>query len=216
MQLVSSADGVTPVTGKTGADVTATFWKADNSYSNYAGTATLTEGTTGAFGSAGVYQLAVPSAATGVLGPLIVAVSCTGAKTYKSEILEVVAYLESDTYGQVSSVKAKTDNLPSDPADESLLEAALSGVSVDLDPVLDELAAVSSTLASITADISRVNKTVAGHSKLHTTGPDANRVVVYEDGTYNTPLFKLECKDQDGAGTSLATNIYEIIPVAED
>lgn len=138
VQLVSSTDGVTPVTGKTGADVTATFLKADGTFQNYAATATLTEATTGAFASAGVYLLTVPSAATSVIGQLPVAVSCTGARTYKSELLEVVANIESDTYARLgapagASVSADVAAVKSDTAAIYARQGAPAGASQSAD-----------------------------------------------------------------------------------
>jgi hypothetical protein len=64
----------------------------------------------------------------------------------------------------VTAIKAKTDNLPADPADESLLEAAIAAISpdVDLTPVLDAIDAIPEP------DLSKLD--VAVSSRLATSG----------------------------------------------
>lgn len=59
--------------------------------------------------------------------------------------------------GNVAAIKAKTDNLPSDPADESLLEAAIAGVLADTNDIQSRLPAalvsgkMDSTIGAVTA-----------------------------------------------------------------
>lgn len=61
-----------------------------------------------------------------------------------------------------------------------------------------------------TDDITLLKKYQEGRWKIFTTGPDANRLVLYDDDEV-TVLFKFDLKDS--AGAPAVTNVLERVPV---
>ncbi len=123
-----------PLLGVLYSAVTATVLKADGTLVTLtlSSSADWAEVTTGAFNGTGTYELVVPTSASGVVGRLVVAVAVSGALDVPVAVIDVVASLASDIQTVVDAIKAKTDNLPSDPADESLLEAAITAATSPL------------------------------------------------------------------------------------
>lgn len=123
-----------PLAGVTFGQVTATVEKADGTMVSVtpASGADWIEPSTGAFANSGNYDLLIGSGVTSVVGFLRTTVTASGALQTETFMNEVVAKLESDTYAVAAAVQAKTDNLPTDPADESLLEAAITAATSPL------------------------------------------------------------------------------------
>jgi hypothetical protein len=265
VKLVDVADRYTPITGKSGADATVTFAKGDGTTANYAGTATLTELTANAWSGAGVYQLTLPSAVTDVLGQLGGVVSVSGAEKFLLEPIDIVANTAADNYARlgapagaslaadiatlntsagaglgsaVTAIKAKTDNLPSDPADASDVAAAITSATSALataaalttvgtnvtaikaktdnlpsDPADESLleAAITAATSPLATAAATLVKAAMNRRKLHSAGGDANREVLYDDdGT--TALHKWDLKDENGDPT-VGPNILDKVPV---
>lgn len=127
-----------PVAGIAFGSVTATVVHADLTTTDITPASgsdfvELTGVSFGPFTDAGCYMLKAPGASVAVNGALLYAVA-TSVPNVPTHIgaVDTVQYFESDTYAQVALVKAKTDNLPTDPADESLLEAAITAATSPL------------------------------------------------------------------------------------
>jgi hypothetical protein len=287
VRLVDVGDRYTPITGKTGADATVTFAKGDGTTANYAGSATLTELSAGAYSGAGIYQLTVPTAVTDVLGPLGYIISVSGAEKFPGEPLDVVANTAADNYTRlgapagashaadvaavksavdtnatnVTAVKAKTDNLPGDPASQATTGTAITsavstlatssalttvGTSVTAikaktdnlpaspanettlaavktktdalpsDPADESLleaavAAVASSVTSVSGKADTLLKAALNRRAVFTSGGDAFREVLFDDdGT--SALHKWDLKGEAGAPTAGPT-ILDKVPV---
>jgi len=76
---------------------------------------------------AAVTTRAAPGAEMGLSAGAVNATSAPNLDAAVSSRLATAGYTAPDNAG-ITAVKAKTDNLPSDPADESILEAAIAGV----------------------------------------------------------------------------------------
>jgi hypothetical protein len=104
---------------------------------------------------------------------------------------------------QISAIKAKTDNLPSDPADQSLLEAAISAI-----PSAPSASANASAVrAELATELSRVD--VAISSRLATAGytaPANSDITAIKAKTDNLPT--------DPADQSLLIAAIDAIPAA--
>jgi hypothetical protein len=128
--LITMIDSTDHATGKTGLTLTMNLSKAGGAYSVV--TPTVTERTFGG------YQIAFDTNHTDTLGDLVLRVNSTGADTQEfkwqvrdyitgesdasiiSSLSAIAGYLDTE----VAAIKAKTDNLPSDPADASVITAA--------------------------------------------------------------------------------------------
>lgn len=125
LHLVDATDGLTPETGEAAGQPQIS--KNGAGFGNT--TATLTAISNGA------YYVALTAAELDTLGAIIVRYKSANTAEFQ-DLAYVVAYDSYDVTAQgltnldakVSDVKAKTDNLPTDPADESLLEAAIAVV----------------------------------------------------------------------------------------
>lgn len=292
--LVSALDGTTPIPSKSGADLTAVFFKADGTTASYAVSGlTFTELTTGIANATGTYQLTVPSGVNSVAGPVLGVLSVSGCKIERVAF-DVVTNIESDTYtrigtpvvtvsADIASIKSDTStistsvgsnlgtnvsaidtkigtpvvsvsadiagvqttantlntsvgsnlgtnvstintsvgsNLGSNvtaidtklgtPVTTIAGDIAAIGASIDLTPVLDAVAAVQTTVDDIQVSTDDLITIEQGRWKIHTTGPDANRLVLYQlDGT--TVLKKFDLKDSSGVATT--EDPFERVPV---
>lgn len=162
-RLRSAADG-TLLTGIAYSAVTATVRKADGTNASLTvGPTDWEELSSGAFANSGTYELLLPSSATSVVGGLTIALAATGAAETSVDWLWVRASTEADVKAVADAIKAKTDNLPSDPADESLLEAAVTAATSGLATGADVLAVKAKTdnLPSDPADQSLVEAAIA-------------------------------------------------------
>jgi hypothetical protein len=166
------------------------------------------EVTAGAFANLGHYKLKLPAALLNVPGGLTLAAasSVVGVAGYLGEI-DVVSNIASDIYDRLgppqgpyiaadilqavtfassasvdtAAIRAKTVNLPSDPADQSIILSAINNIDLgDIELYLYEI---------LQCHINRRKK--------FSTGPNANKTIVYDDdGT--TPLFTFAMKDEAG------------------
>lgn len=142
--LITMYDSTDHMSGKTGLTLTIKASKAGGAYSTI--TPTVTERTLGS------YQIAFDTNHTDTNGDLVVEFSATGADTEKlkwqvrdylpgendasflSSLSAIAGYLDTE----IAAIKAKTDNLPSDPADASDVAAGAASVKA----VVSALAAV--------------------------------------------------------------------------
>lgn len=215
--LVNVADRLTPVTGKTGADATVTFARADGTTANYAGTATLTELTANAWSGQGVYQLTIPTAVSAVLGPLGWVVSVSGAEAARG-FCDVVENVVSDVHTRVGSpssgstsadiaavkavvdaVKAKTDNLPVDPADASDVAAAITSATSPLATAAN-LSTLNTTATAIKAKTDNLPASPANETT----------VSAVKAKTDNLPTDPADASDIAAAFTALTSFLSDV------
>jgi hypothetical protein len=154
-----------PLLGVAYGSVSATVHKADGTSANLTVTSPdWAELTSGAFNGSGCYTLLLPTSATDTAGRLVVAVAVSGALDNPLSVIDVVANLESDTTttlatlataaaltavgSNVTSIKTKTDNLPSDPADASDVAAAITAATSPL--------ATSSALTTVGSNVTAI------------------------------------------------------------
>ena len=72
-------------------------------------------------------------------------------------LLQVVDGKIDTLQADVTAIKAKTDNLPSDPADESLLEAAIAAIpATAAGPVWDELLSAHTSAGTMGSFMTKV------------------------------------------------------------
>jgi hypothetical protein len=134
--MVFMTDSTDHVTGKTGLTLTITLSKDGAAFASISPTVTQRGN--------GWYNVALVAGDTNTNGDLCMHVTGSGADPSDLKMLVVafdpnsatnlglsnidaaVSTRALETGGNVAAVKAKTDNLPSDPADESLLEAAIA------------------------------------------------------------------------------------------
>jgi len=222
-----------PVSGLAFGSVTATVQKADNSTQAVSVTgADWQEITTGAFASAGVYALQLSAGNLDQAGVLTYAVATAANKTYIGA-LKVVANEEVDTYTRIgapalASVSADIANLDADVAnvdsDVATLTSNVANVDSDLATLTSNVANIDSDIANLDSDVATVGSNVTtiltavqllkkyeeGRWKIHITGGDANRLVLY-DTDNTTPLLKFDLKD--GTGTATFAEPFERLPV---
>lgn len=177
--------------------VTAAVQKQDGSTAVVTVTiADWTEITTGAFGGAGVYALKLPASALDQPGLLTYAVSTPSNKVFIGAI-KVVANEEVDTFSRVGA-----------PVGASI-SADIAGVKSDVGTVNTNVLALNTGQANILAVVNTLKKYEEGRWKIHITGPDANRLVLYDTDDV-TPLLKFDLKDSGGAATFF--NPFERVP----
>lgn len=75
----------------------------------------------------------------------------------------------------------------------------------------DAIPAIQTTVNATATDVAILKSYEQGRWKVVTTGPDANRLVLYSPIDNVTPLIKFDLKDNTGAPTSL--NPFERYPV---
>lgn len=190
--------GGTPQNGIPFGSVQAAVQKSDGS------TAVITvaiadwsEITTGAFNGAGVYALKLPASALNLTGYLTYSVATAGNKTYVGAV-KVVANEEVDTYSRIGAPVLST------------ISADIAGVKSDVATVNTNVLALSAGQTSILNVVNLLKKYEEGRWKIHITGGDANRLVLYDTDNV-TPLLKFDLKDSGGSGTFV--NPFERYPV---
>lgn len=140
----------------------------------------------------GTYMLTLPSSATNLTGTLIYAVKCSGAETFVGNV-KVVANEEADTFANLGTVSTN-----------------VTGIATDLDTMSTDLAAVSAGMVAATGAMETLADIGLGKWEIKTSGPDANRLVIYrQDGV--TVLKKFDLKD--GAGDATFVNPFSRTPV---
>ena len=172
--------GGDPVPGILFSDITAAVQKSDGTTQILSvATQDWAEVATGAFSNAGLYWLDLPISAMDTTGYLTVAVASTGNKTFIGAF-KVVANEEIDTFTRIGAPVG-------------------ASISADLQTNQVNLLTVVNTL----------KKYEEGRWKIHITGPDANRLVLYDTDDV-TPLLKFDLKDSGGAATFF--NPFERVP----
>lgn len=181
--LVDSANS--PVAGVAFGAVTATVEKADGT--TQAVTVTVSdwaENTTGAFNGAGKYTILLPASALDTNGTLSYAVKVASALIYVN-VIKVVANEEADTYTAVAGVQTTVDS---------------AATQAGLDAVNDNISILDARVQSQEDQINTIFQFTAGRWKIFSTGPDANRIVYYEEDGI-TVVAKFDLKDLTGSPT---------------
>jgi len=190
--------GGTPVGGIGFGGVVATVQKADGSTQTLSLTLSdWSEITTGSFSGAGVYILKLPASALNQTGLLTYAVSSTANKTYIGAV-KVVANEEVDTYGRIGAPVLST------------ISADIAGVKIDVGTVNTNVLTLAAGQTSILTVVNLLKKYEIGRWKIHVTGTDANRLVLYDTDNV-TALLKFDLKDSGGAATFI--NPFDRYPV---
>ena len=187
-----------PVAGIAFGAVTATVVKADGT--TQAVTITITdwaEVVTGAFASQGFYLLKLSAANLDQPGMLTYAVSTAGNKTYINT-LKVIANEEAETFARVGAPVLAS------------ISADIAGVKTDVGTANTGIAALSTGQSSILTVVTLLKKYEQGRWKIHISGGDANRLVLY-DTDNTTALLKFDLKSNSGSATFI--NPFERYPV---
>lgn len=145
--VVFAVDSVDNVTGKSGLTLTVTASKNGAAFASISPTQTD-------LGN-GFYNLALTSSHTDTLGDLIIAMTGTAA-IIQPISRQVVVELPGVSAAEITAIKAKTDNLPSDPADASDVAGSFSTVNSTLSTIagyLDtEIAAIKAKTDNLPSD----------------------------------------------------------------
>jgi hypothetical protein len=145
----------------------------------------------------GVYDLLLSVGDTDTVGFFSYSITVATCKVFTG-LVEIVANVESDTYTKVNTNLDATvsSRLPTatyvapDNATITTLNTKLGVPAVS----------VSADIAAVSTIVTTLQKIETGRWKIHTSGLDANRIVLYEvDGV--TPLYKFDLKDSAGAAT---------------
>lgn len=196
VQILNSS-GV-PVAGIAFGSVTAAVVKADGTTATLTVTITdWTEVTTGAFSGAGFYLLKLPASAVNQAGMLDYAVASGANKVYIGTI-KVVDNEEVDTFSRLGAPVLASHS------------ADVAGVKTDVAGVLTAVSGVQTTANSSLTILQLLQKFEKGRWKIHITGTDVNRLVLY-DTDNTTVLLKFDLKDSGGSATF--TNPFERLPV---
>jgi hypothetical protein len=189
--------GGVPQNGIAFGSVTAAIQKSDGSTAVVSVTITdWTEITTGAFNGAGVYALKLPASVLNLTGYLTFAVATPGNKIHVGAI-KVVANEEVDTFTRVGAPTGAS------------IAADIANVDSDVAAVQASVTALGAGQATILSVVELLKKYEEGRWKIHISGPDANRLVLYDTDDV-TPLLKFDLKDSGGAATFV--NPFERLP----
>lgn len=189
--------GGVPQNGIAFGSVQAAIQKSDGSTAVISVTITdWTEITTGAFNGAGVYALKLPASVMNLTGYLTFAVTTPGNKIHVGAI-KIVANEEVDTFTRIGA-----------PVGASI-SADIANVDSDVAAVQASVTALAAGQATILSVVELLKKYEEGRWKIHISGPDANRLVLYDTDDI-TPLLKFDLKDSGGAATFV--NPFERLP----
>lgn len=178
--------------------VTAAVQKSDGTTAVVTVTITdWSEVTTGAFTGSGVYLLKLPASVMNLTGLLTYAVATPGNKTHIGAI-KIVANEEVDTYTRLGA-----------PAGASIA-ADVATVNTSVGTVNTNVLSLIAGQGTILAAVQLLQKYEEGRWKIHITGADANRLVLYDTDNV-TPLLKFDLKDSGGSATFI--NPFERYPV---
>jgi hypothetical protein len=189
--------GGNPVGGIAFGSVAAAIQKADGSSSTVTvALSDWSEVTTGAFSGAGMYLLRLSAGNLDQQGLLTYAVATTSNKTYIGAI-KVVSNEEVDTFSRIGAPVL------------SSISADIAGVKTDVSTVNTNVLALNAGQTSILNVVNLLKKYEEGRWRIHISGPDANRMVLYDTDKV-TPLLKFDLKDSGGAATFI--NPFERTP----
>jgi len=76
-----------------------------------------------------------------------------------NHVMEALGIIDSN----VDAIKAKTDNLPNDPADQSLIDSQLEGIQSDTDKIQTSIGSISGGSAPKTARVATIGNPVDGN-----------------------------------------------------
>lgn len=230
-----SDSGGLPISGLSYSAVSAAVLKSNGTVQTLTVTnSDWSEVTTGAFSGQGVYWLLIPASALDTTGFLSYAVTPTSG-SYKSFIGtgKVVANEEVDTYTRVgapafttiagdianvttnlattnSTVNTINTNVNTANTSLSAITTTVNTINTNVNTANTNINTTNSTLSTLSTVITRIQLLKEGRWKLFTTGPDANRIVLYAaDGT--TVLQKWDLFDSAGAPSS--SELFERVPV---
>lgn len=159
----------------------ARVYKADGTATTFALTAGVNWFEIDSTNAPGLYHVLVPSGQTNVLGPMQVVFRPAASVFEQAWTRAVVEELQ----------KLGTT------------ETAVASVGT-------AVTAVSTAVSAIQTIVTALQKVGINRLKIHTAGPDANRLVIY-DNDETTPLYKWNLKDASGNPT--LTDVYERDPV---
>ena len=179
---VDATDGDTEESGLTIANTDIKLWKT--------GATTLASKNSGGatYISNGVYYAVLDATDTNTLGPMVIYVHVAGALAVKLECLVLTAaaytFMTANTIAadlttiddfldtEIAAIKAKTDALPSDPADASDIATSFTTVNTKLDTIDDfldtEVAAIKAKTDNLPADPADASDIAASFSSLTT------------------------------------------------
>jgi hypothetical protein len=171
-------DSTDHITGKTGLTLTIYATKAAGTPAVITPTVTELDSTN----VKGVYKLALTSSHTDTLGELQLHITATGAdpsdvKWQVSANLMDDLNTKLDTIDdfldtEIAAIKAKTDNLPGDPADASDIAASFTTVNTKLDTIDDfldtEVAAIKAKTDNLSSDPADASDIAASFSTVNT------------------------------------------------
>jgi hypothetical protein len=149
--VIFMTDSADHITGKTGLTLTITASKAAAAFASI--TPTVTELVNG------WYKLALTTSHTDTIGDLALHVTGTGADPLDTRVGQVMVALPDDIAAyldtEIAAIKAKTDNLPADPADASDIASSFTTVNTKLDTIDDfldtEIAAIKAKTDNLPA-----------------------------------------------------------------
>ena len=90
------------------------------------------------------------------------------------------------------------------------VDTKIDGLVIDVGNVETKVDTLSTDVAAVDTTVSLLQKYEEGRWKIHVTGGDANRLVLYDTDDV-TPILKFDLKDSGGSATFV--NPFERVPV---
>lgn len=202
---VDDTDGKTPETGLTFSGAELQISKNGAAFGNFAGTATeLTDG---------MYYYEATSGELDTLGAVGFKVEKSGVRLVLMEVGQVIPwdpYLDFtaliDT--EVAAIKAKTDNLPNDPADASDIAALFATVNTKLDTIDDF---VDTEIADIQARLPAALVGGKMDASVGSLGADAITATSIQDNAITAAKIATGAIDADALATDAVTEIVNAV-----
>jgi hypothetical protein len=201
-----------PVAGAGFGTISATIEKSDGTTGNMTMSGSnWIEVTSGAFSGLGKYDLLIPATLTDTTGILVFAVTGPSSSKFIG-ICKIVANEEVDTFSRLGAPAGASisADIASVKTTVTSTNTIVTDVQTDVDELQVSVGTVQTTVTDIQTTINTLKKYEQGRWKIFTSGPDANRLVIYDtDGT--TPLIKFDLKNSAGGATSIEP--FERVPV---
>ena len=89
-------------------------------------------------------------------------------------------------------------------------QSDITNIDTNVSTLITDVASVQSDVTALGIDVTALKKIETNKWKVFTSGPDANRLVIYDDDD-TTPLYKFDLVDSTGAPT--VTNPFARTPV---
>ena len=187
----SVAYGLITLTVEKSNGTTASFNPADSEW---------TQIIAGAFNAQGKYTIEIPASLTDVSGILNYAVS-DGSSTVYIGAVKVVEREEYESYDKVVVVDGKVDTI----------DTVVDGTATTVTTIDGKVDTIDTVVDGIASDVTLLKKYEEGRWKVHATGPDANRLVIYDtDGT--TPILKFNLFNAAGDPSPVNPNERVKVP----